>query len=335
VTISTWVLRFRKRRGVVGLLLLAAALGDGCESGLRASETRDAAPGSGTDASQLGGFFGTGGVGSGGNEAGGTTAAPDADLQRDTAAGGSSGTGGRATDGSAAGGAATGGSGGQGGFLDASAGETGRADCAAIAARIASQTAMAGTCTAVVRLDYSTLTILSHAFVCGKYASPDEATARKTASTDATFQYAGPAGDGSLLSGPDPADEWVFFQSPSDFGGVAAVSARSGLTVFAGSIVWMGTGDIIVPSTWDTSDLGSGCAPLPRPSIRGFNLGSSEAGASFDEAADVVLQTALPAAFWQWGYVFDVVVLLYPRSVGAFVPEKAEYIVLVNAGWLE
>ena len=53
------------------------------------------------------------------------------------------------------------------------------------------------------------------------------------------------------------------------------------------------------------------------------------------EAAYAVLDTALPAAFWQWGYVFDIMVLLYPRSVGAFNPTTAEYIVLLNAGYLE
>jgi hypothetical protein len=53
------------------------------------------------------------------------------------------------------------------------------------------------------------------------------------------------------------------------------------------------------------------------------------------EAADVVLATALPSAFARWGSLLDVVVLLYPRSVGAFDPSTAEYIVLLNAGWLE
>jgi hypothetical protein len=53
------------------------------------------------------------------------------------------------------------------------------------------------------------------------------------------------------------------------------------------------------------------------------------------EAAEVVLATALPAAFARWGGVLDTVVLLYPRSVGVFNPTTAEYIVLLNAGWLE
>ena len=51
--------------------------------------------------------------------------------------------------------------------------------------------------------------------------------------------------------------------------------------------------------------------------------------------ANVVLATALPSAFAQWGSIFDIVVLSYPRTIGNFEPGTAEYIALVNAGWLE
>jgi hypothetical protein len=106
-------------------------------------------------------------------------------------------------------------------------------------------------------------------------------------------------------------------------------------SVFAGSIVWMGTGAITVPSTWDTTDLGSGCAPPSGLPIRGFDLSNGQAAARLDEAAAVVLQTALPAAFNQWGYLFNAAVILYPRTLGAFAADRAEYVVLLNAGWLE
>jgi hypothetical protein len=200
---------------------------------------------------------------------------------------------------------------------------------------IAKQTQTIGTCTAVVRLDYTSLKILGHAFVCGQYTPTDEAAARKTASADAVFPYSSGAGAGNLLSGPAPKDEWVFSTSPSDFGGGAAVSARSGLTVFAGSIVWAGTGSIMLPSAWSTSDLGSRCTPPDSLPVRGFDLIGGQAPAQTNQAAAVVLATALPSAFTSWGSLFDVVVLLYPRSVGDFDPRTAEYVVLLNAGWLE
>jgi hypothetical protein len=346
-------------------VLVLVSLVSACKSGMHASQRRDAA-GPGTVANPSGGFTGTGGtpaMGTGG--AGGAMPNPDGgscrglelpdfdcgygtpeyvciatdggwawsftcpEPPRDASAppvdvNGNGGSGGKATGGLGTGGSGGGGSGGA------------RTDCAAIAAQIASQTQLVGTCTAVVRLDYASLSMLGHAFVCGRYSRTDEATARKTASADVDFPFAAPAGDSKLLSGPSPEDEWVFLQEPGDFGGVAAVSVRSGRTVFAGSIVWMGTGEILLPTTWDASDLGSGCGPSPHGfTTRGFNLAGGEATPRFDEAADVALATALPAAFSQWGSLLDVVVLLYPRTVGAFDPTKAEYVVLLNAGWLE
>lgn len=38
---------------------------------------------------------------------------------------------------------------------------------------------------------------------------------------------------------------------------------------------------------------------------------------------------------WYGGYVFGATVLRYPRTVGAFDPTTAEWIVLLNGGWLE
>lgn len=38
---------------------------------------------------------------------------------------------------------------------------------------------------------------------------------------------------------------------------------------------------------------------------------------------------------WQGGYVFDAVVLSYPRSGGVFDPGSAEWVVLLASGWLE
>lgn len=209
-------------------------------------------------------------------------------------------------------------------------------DCAAIAQRLAAgMQAQVGGCTAVVRLDYTNLTILSYAFVCGKYAVTDEAAARKSATAAAVFPYTSGAGTGKLMTEANPTDQWVFYTSPSDFGGVAAVSDRTGLATFAATIVWSGTGEILVPKSFNTDELGRGCTP-PSPSpVRGINLAGGEAQPRFDEAAAVVRSTALPAAFSMWGGSFDAVVLVYPRTVGGFVASTAEYIVLLDGGWLE
>ncbi|MBZ0121321.1 MAG: hypothetical protein K8H88_30270 [Sandaracinaceae bacterium] len=189
-------------------------------------------------------------------------------------------------------------------------------------------------CTVVVRLDYTTRDILGYHVVCGSYASVDEPAARSAAQSATGF-----GGAGAMLNEPSPSDDYVFYESPGDFGGAAAVSARTGQAVFGGGIVWLGHGDITHPTTWrPAAELGSGCDPSGGITTRrGWDLrgGTALSAADVDAAVSVVLGTAVPAALWRGGYVFDSVVLLYPRGVGAFDPSTAEWIVLVNGGWLE
>jgi hypothetical protein len=70
---------------------------------------------------------------------------------------------------------------------------------------------------------------------------------------------------------------------------------------------------------------------------RGWDLrdGSPLAATDVNEALLVIGDTAVPMAFASRGYVFHAAVLLYPRGVGGFDPATAEWIVMVNGGWLE
>jgi hypothetical protein len=68
-------------------------------------------------------------------------------------------------------------------------------DCGRVAADLARETPKAESCTALVRLDFSSLQILGHTFVCGPYQATDIASARAT--SDAVNQQA--------ATGPDPA----------------------------------------------------------------------------------------------------------------------------------
>lgn len=190
-------------------------------------------------------------------------------------------------------------------------------------------------CTAVVRLDYQSRTILGYQLVCGRYRGVTTADAEATAAMDTGF-----GATGIMVLSPDPPeDEFVFYQPPGDFGGVAAVSADTGLSVFGGGIVWNGAGDITYPNVWHPAgELGKACDGAGGiPSGRGYDLvrGLTLGSADIEAALDVVRQTAVPAAMWEAGYVFDAVVLAYPRTVGAFDPATAEWIVLVNGGWLD
>ena len=229
-----------------------------------------------------------------------------------------------------AGGSGPGGLGGQGGMGGLSG------DCAALSAAIDAEVGIVGACVTAVRLDYQSLTILGFQIFCGPIAHPDEPTARATAQADAGY-----GSSAELLGGPQSPDEWVFWQDALDFGGTGVVGAAQGLTVFGGSTVWMGAGDITYPADWrPAAELGPGCVPMVNalpPEARGFDLGTGLAlGAEQVGAAmDQTWLSALPDGLWANSYVFPSMVLLYPRTTGAFDPATAEWIVLLNSGWLE
>lgn len=209
-----------------------------------------------------------------------------------------------------------------------------KVDCAALSEKLVPELQIVGACTVVVRLAYTDKAVLGYAVRCGKYAATTEETARKEAAAATGFGATSP-----LISGPDPQDEFVFFQAPADIGDVAAVHRRSGLAVFGGSIIGLGKGDISFPKQWrPASELGSGCSGgiTPAPA-RGYDLrdGKELAAEDVQGALGVVWQTAVPLAMAKANYVFDAMVLLYPRSVFGFDPTTAEWIVLVNGGWLE
>lgn len=189
-------------------------------------------------------------------------------------------------------------------------------------------------CSVTVRLAYETRAVLGYQVTCGRFATLSESEARARAESDTTF------GEGAtLISGSTPADEFVFYEAAGDFGGSSAVSVATGLTVFGGATVWDGRGEINTPTTWrSATEIGAGCdASGGLATLRGWDLRSGEALSETDinAAASVVAGTAVPAALWRGGYVFSSIVLLYPRTVGAFDPASAEWIVVVNGGWLE
>jgi hypothetical protein len=207
--------------------------------------------------------------------------------------------------------------------------------CDAAAEGIAQAATGAGSCTSVVRLDYASLAVLGFQLACGPYAKPAEADARAAAQKDTGFGQTGTA-----AAGDTPSDDFVFVVAASDFGGSAAVSAHTGLSVFGGSTVWAGKGDITYPKAWrPAADLGLGCGQtgIPMPPARGFDLASGAPlpSAQVNAALAKVWETALPAGLAKVAYLIDAMVLLYPRSVGAFDPTTAEWIVLIGSEFLE
>jgi hypothetical protein len=190
-------------------------------------------------------------------------------------------------------------------------------------------------CTVVVRLDFQTYRPLGYQALCGPVmhvASADVARGVAQTATGFAESRADP-----IAAAPD--DEFVFFEPPADLGDVAAVSVDLGVAVFGATTVWAGRGEIVYPRTWrDAAELGSGCAPtgtIPRARIYAANPDAPEAQEVLRRAIDAIAQTAVPAALWQYGYVFSALVLPYARTEGAFDPSTAEVVVMVNAGWLE
>ncbi len=209
-------------------------------------------------------------------------------------------------------------------------------DCTDEAAALAELLGGAGqACSVTVRLDYTTYAILGYQVFCDAYSPVAESAARVVAEADTTF------GEGSLLLSSSPSEYYLFYESPGDVGGAAVVNSDVGMTVFGGSIVWLGTGDINYPATWrNGAELGASCAPggLSDRMHEGWNLMNGEAltATQVDAALNVVDRTGVPGGFASGpGYIFSTLVLLYPRSVGEFNPATAEWIVIVNGGWLE
>ena len=188
--------------------------------------------------------------------------------------------------------------------------------------------------TVTVRLDHNTFNPIGYAVIGGTPGTVSEEDARTAANEDTGF------GSGAMLNPADPNDAYVFFSAPGDFGGASAVDALTGKTVFGGSIIWMGTGEINHPTDWRGADeLALGCPSDREISgsnhydlVSGVPLSAEDAAA----AIDALKNTALPAAMARVEGMYGnrVVVIRYPRTVGAFDPSTAEWIILLKGHML-
>ncbi len=205
----------------------------------------------------------------------------------------------------------------------------GGSSCAALGDAILVEVTGAGSCSATVRFDYQSYRALGFQISCHPTAPPDIKQAFATAEADTKLQLA------ESLTEKAPKDDFVFYRAPIDFGGVAVVSARSGLTVFGAGIVWDGHGDILYPTTFrPASRLGPGCGSKKFDvAARGFDLRSKASLDAFDigKAIDAANGTVLPEAMAQGGHLRDAMVLLYPPAVGLFDPKSAEWVVVLNS----
>jgi hypothetical protein len=190
-------------------------------------------------------------------------------------------------------------------------------------------------CSVVVRLDYYSYELLGYEIICGVHTSVTETDARDVAVSETCISDHDSA---ELLLYPGGTRfGYCLYEAPTDFGCVAVICSNTGQLLFGASIVWAGTGNIEWPSVWrDPNELGSDCyipghldSTLVRDLVFEVDLTIEEFGPAIDEVG----LTAIPAAFERAsGEIYNSLVLRYPRSVGVFNPETAEWIVIVNGG---
>jgi hypothetical protein len=187
-----------------------------------------------------------------------------------------------------------------------------------------------GGCDIVVRFDYETLAPLGLSSRCGDYkgAFIGEPAARMMSDC---------CSSGQLLSPPGDDGFYLFYSPPGDFGGVAAISNHLVTRVFEATIIWHGIGEISDPSEWlDAAALGRGCessVPAAQSYDLIFNPGAPIDPMQLEALLAALADTSvLPAIASAGNTVYRMVVLAYPRTVGAFDPKVAEYVVLLEAG---
>lgn len=192
---------------------------------------------------------------------------------------------------------------------------------AAIEVRIADEEANGQSCALVVRLAFETGEPIGWQLIC---APPQPELSFEEAQMMSPWA-------GSDQSATD--DAYVLYTEPGDFGGVTYVSKRSGL-LFEGSIVWDGAGDINYPlELEDMTELGEGCIDTQPPQaveMWQYNFVGGDVHDWPDEA-DAALE-----AIWQTAALYTVKagttvsLLTYPRAVGGFAPNLAEFVLIVD-----
>ncbi|KIG14396.1 hypothetical protein DB30_06871 [Enhygromyxa salina] len=128
-------------------------------------------------------------------------------------------------------------------------------------------------------------------------------------------------------------DAYVLYTEPGDFGGVTYISKRSGM-LFEGSIVWGGMGDILHPEhVEDPLMLGTGCLDTQPPAaveVWAYNFVGGDLQVLPDESSavwDVLWDTAALYAVTPGS---TIAMIAYPRSVGDFVSDVAEFVVIID-----
>lgn len=212
------------------------------------------------------------------------------------------------------------------------------AECAALADAIAGGFAK-GRSVVILRFDYQSKRPLGFAQLnttpkCTFYA---ETRARVCAKADASLKLPfDPVNKGTWLRAESgDRGPWVFFDSSPAAGGIIVVDDDFG-TVFSASIPRKGEGEMLVPNTWTTKDVGVGCRPAQNAApAHAYDLrgGTRMTAAEAAPLAALAQKTVLPGLWEAWGGGSEVfLVLLVPKTAGEFDAKTAEVLVFLR-GW--
>ncbi len=139
---------------------------------------------------------------------------------------------------------------------------------------------------------------------------------------------------GSLVDGCAPQSTFLDFHycyaAPGDFGGAALVDGRTGGLVFAGEIIWMGTGQLLFPTPLSPPTALQAVVnpPTIAPMQTELALGGYEVNAVGVAALDAVREMDYVKNWVAWG-MYDALVYLHPYSVGAYNPAEADIVVIL------
>lgn len=212
------------------------------------------------------------------------------------------------------------------------------AGCAALADAIASGLAKERS-VVILRFDYQSKRPLGFAQLnsitkCSFYA---ETRARVCAKADASLKLPfDPVTKGTWLR-TESGDRgpWVFFDSSPAAGGIIVVDDDFG-TVFSASIPRKGEGEMLVPNTWTTKDVGVGCRPAPSVApAQAYDLrgGTRMDAAEAASMAGLAQKSVLPGMWEAWGGGSEVfLVLLVPKTAGDLDAKTTEVLVFLR-GW--
>ena len=133
--------------------------------------------------------------------------------------------------------------------------------------------------------------------------------------------------------GADSLPFLVQVTEPMDFGGILFQHPTTGDSLFAATVIWMGTGRVLYPREFVPSDsFGVVCDGVPEPPdperYDYFVFLSDDAMiAKTDSAWQAVQSLDIVDAFSQGD--FRVGYFLYPRAVGMFAPGLAKWVVFL------